>query len=45
VGGRRIREAHTEIIKLSSEYARAVRRKKSFADRLGISDASLKAKL
>ncbi len=30
--------AHVEIIKLSSMYARARRRNKSFADRLGISD-------
>ncbi len=29
---------HVEIIKLSSMYARARRRNKSFADRLGISD-------
>jgi hypothetical protein len=36
-----IGEAHMEIIKLSSIHTRAVRRNKSFADRLGISDEAL----
>ncbi len=34
-------EAHFEIIKLSSLHKRALRRNKSFADRLGIGDAAL----
>lgn len=37
-----IGEAHFEIIKLSSIHLRALRRNKSFADRLGISDEVLK---
>src|SRR5690606_19998237 len=36
-------EAHIEIIKLSAIYDRALRRNKSFADRLGISDETLAA--
>lgn len=39
-----IGEAHMEIIKLSAIHTRALRRNKSFADRLGISDAALEPK-